>query len=104
MDISQFFTMTASVETFLGAGPNGDLYAAPVTVRGFLDDGVERDETGDTVQLVSRAKWYCALSDADKLPVDSRLTVNGRVAYVRAMRRRDASGFHGPSHTECDLR
>lgn len=104
MDISQFFTMTASVETYLGAGPNGDLYAAPAEVKGFLDDGVERDETGDTVQLVSRSKWYCALSDADKFPVDSRLTVNGRTAYVRAMRRRDASGFGGPSHTECDLR
>ena len=104
MDVSQFFTMTASVETFLGAGPNGDLYAAPVDVKGFLDDGVERDESGSTVQLVSRSKWYCALSDADKLPVDSCLVVNGRTAYVRAVRRRDASAFGGPSHTECDLR
>jgi hypothetical protein len=96
--------MTASVETHLGAGPNGDLYAAPVEVKGFLDDGVERDETGDTVQLVSRSKWYCALSDADKFPVDSRLTVNGRVAYVRAVRPRAHPMFEGVSHTECDLR
>jgi hypothetical protein len=104
VDVSQFFTTSATVETFTGSGPNGALYAAPVTVMGFLDDGVIRDETGSTVQLVSQSKFYCQLADAPKLTVDSRLTVNGRVCYVSKMRRRDADGFDGPSHTETDLR
>ena len=104
MDLTQFFGQTATVETYLGAGPTGDLYAAPVTVMGFLDDGVVREATDHGVQLVAQTKWYCALEDADTHTPGSRITVNGRVVYVAKMRRRDASSFDGPSHTECDLR
>lgn len=104
MDISQFFTQTATVETFLGAGPKGDLYAAPVTVSGFLDDGVvlEASERGE--QLVQRTKFYCDLTHADVFKPESRVTVNDRACQVNYVRRRDASGFGGPSHLEVDLR
>ena len=104
-DISRLFVHTASVETFLGSGPTGDLYAAPVTVKGFLDDGVMRQVVsgGGEVQ-VAQTKFYCALSDASKFTPESRVTVNSRVTQVNELHRRDADGFGGPSHTEVDLR
>ena len=104
MDLAPlFFTMTAQVEPFLGAGPAGDLYDDPVTVAGFLDDGVVLERTAQGEQLVSRTKWYCALSEAESFAPESRVTVNGRPWQVEAVRRRDASGFGGPSHLEVDL-
>jgi hypothetical protein len=105
MDLSMFFTMSADVETFLGSGPTGDRYAAPVTVKGFLDDGIVRQVgSGGAEVQVSQTKFYCALSDASKFTPESRVTVNGRPTQVNYVRRRDADGFGGPSHTEVDLR
>ena len=104
MNLNQFFGQSATVETYQGAGPTGDLYAAPVTVKGFLDDGVVRVESEHGVSLVSQAKWYCDLSNADLFTPDSRVTVNGVAVYVSKARRRDASSFDGPSHLEVDLR
>lgn len=105
MDIgSLFFTTTATVEPYAGAGPTGDLYGAPQTVRGFLDDGlVLREQTERGEELVSRTKFYTDLGNAALFPNQSRVTVNGKVAQVTAARRRDASGFGGPSHLEVDL-
>lgn len=98
-----FFTMPATVEPFLGAGPSGDLYGAAVTVLGFLDDGVVLEDTGRGEQLVARTKFYCSLSQVDNFPTESRVTVNGRELQVNYVRRRDASAFDGPSHLEVDL-
>lgn len=98
-----FFTMTATVEPFLGAGPAGDEYGATVEVLGFLDDGVVLEQTGRGEQLVSRTKFYCDLTHADKFPTESKVSVNGRDMQVSFVRRRDASGFGGPSHLEVDL-
>jgi hypothetical protein len=101
--IHALFTMTATVEPFLGAGPNGDEYGSAVTVRGFLDDGdvLVRGSQGE--QLVSTAKFYCDLSWADVFTNESRVTVNGDEDQVTKVRRRDADGFGGPSHLEIDL-
>lgn len=101
--VEQFFTMPATVEPFLGAGPRGDLYGSAVTVMGFLDDGVVLEETGRGEQLVARTKFYCALSEAARFLPESRVSVNGRQLQVNNVRRRDASGFCGPSHLEVDL-
>lgn len=98
-----FFTMPASVETFQGAGPDGDLYAAPATVMGFLDDGVVLEDTGRGEQLVAKTKFYCRLSEVAAFTPESRVTVNGRALQVNYVRRRDASAFGGPSHLEVDL-
>lgn len=95
--------MSAEVEPFLGAGPAGDLYDTPVTVEGFLDDGTVLEQTASGEQLVARTKWYCDLSEVTHFLPESRVTVNGRVLQVGQVRRRDASGFGGPSHLEVDL-
>ena len=104
-DISRMFVHTADVETFLGSGPTGDRYAAPVTVKGFLDDGIVRQVgSGGAEVQVAQTKWYCDLSEAWRFVPESRVTVNGRPTQVNYVRRRDADGFGGPSHTEVDLR
>lgn len=103
MGIEALFTMPALVETFQGAGPSGDLYDTAVTIMGFLDDGDVLVRGAQGEQLVSTAKFYCALSAADVFTNESRVTVNGDAHQVTQVRRRDASGFGGPSHLEIDL-
>jgi len=103
--VNVLFTVhTATVETFTGAGPSGDTYSAPVTVRGFLDDGLVRVQSGTGEQLVQKSVFYAALSDADKFTPESRVTVNGRAVQVSEIRRRDGGPLFGPiEHVEVDL-
>jgi hypothetical protein len=101
--IAAFFVHTATVETFTGAGPTGDTYAAPVEVKGFLDDGVVRVQSASGEQLVQKAIFYAALSDAGKFTPESRITVNGRASQVTAIRRRDSGVLGLPDHCEVDL-
>ena len=101
--ISAFFIHTATVETFTGAGPTGDTYAAPVDVKGFLDDGVVLVQSGAGEQLVQKSIFYAALADADKFVPESRIAVNGRDAQVSAVRRRDGGTLGLPDHIEVDL-
>ena len=101
--LSVLFVHTASVETWLGAGAYGDTYAAPVSVAGLLDDGVVLVRTGTSEQLEQKSIFYAALSDAAKFVPDSRVTVNGRAAWVSAVRRRDGGSLGLPDHVEVDL-
>ena len=101
--LSAFFIHTASVETFTGAGAYGDTYAAARDVKGFLDDGVVLVRTGTSEQLEQKSIFYAALSDAAKLVAGSRVTVNGRGAWVSAIRRRDGGSLGLPDHIETDL-
>jgi hypothetical protein len=101
--LALLFIHTASVETFLGTGAYGDTYAAPVTVQGFLDDGVVLVRTGTSEQLEQKSIFYAALSDAAVFVPDSRVTVNGRVAWVASVRRRDGGTLGLPDHVEVDL-
>ena len=101
--LAAFFVHTATVETFTGTGAYGDTYAAPVTVAGFLDDGVVLVRTGTSEQLVQKSIFYAALSDAAKFPPQSRVTVNGRIAFVSETRRRDGGALGLPDHVEVDL-
>jgi len=101
--ISVFFIHTAVVETFIGTGAYGDTYAAARDVKGFLDDGVVLVRTGTSEQLEQKSIFYAALSDADKFVPQSRITVNGRVALVSTIRRRDGGSLGLPDHIEIDL-
>lgn len=105
MDLgSLFFTMTATVEPYLGAGPTGDLYGPGQECQGFLDEGEQVVNGAAGQVVVVQTKWYTALADADLYATDTRVSVNGRVGYVARVNRRDASGFGGPSHLEVTLR
>jgi len=98
-----FWIHTATVETFTGAGPTGDTYAAPVDVKGFLDDGVVLVQSAAGEQLVQKSIFYAALADAAVFVPESRIAVNGRHAQVSTVRRRDGGTLGLPDHCEVDL-
>lgn len=101
--IAAFWVHTATVETFTGAGPTGDTYAASVVLEGFLDDGVVLVRTSAGEQLVQKTIWFGPLADADKFVPESRVTVDGRPSQVSAIRRRDSGTLGLPDHIEVDL-
>ena len=92
---------TASVETFTGATPTGDGYAATVEVQGFLDDGtlLSRDPGGE--QIVAKSVFYTDLANVAVFAPESRVTCNGRQMQVTQVHRRDGGSILAPvSHLE----
>jgi hypothetical protein len=107
--ISVFWVHTATVETFTGAGPTGDTYAAPVSVKGFLDDGVVLVQSGAGEQLVQKSIFYAPLTftvagvqyvSRDVFLPESQVTVNGKVAQVSETHLRDGGSLGLPDHIE----
>lgn len=102
--LPELFVHTATVETYLGAGAQGDMYGAPVTVKGYLDDGLVRVQGAGGEQLVQKATFYASAADAAKFAPESRVTVNGRASQVTQVRRREAGAmFASLAHVEVDL-
>jgi hypothetical protein len=108
-EIAAFWVHTATVETFLGAGPRGDTYAPPVTVMGFLDDGVVLVQSGAGEQLVQKSIFYGPLTfthegvqylSRDVFVAESQVTVNGKVAQVSETHLRDGASLGLPDHIE----
>lgn len=99
-----FLVGSATVETFTGPGPEGDTYAAPVTVSGFFDEGTVRAQGSFGEELVESTRWYGPPEDYDKFVPESRVTVNDRVSQVTKRRRREAGGLFVPvAHVEVEL-
>lgn len=102
--IQSLFVHTATVETYSGVTPTGDGYGDPVTVKGFLDDGIVRQQGSDGEQLVQKSVWYGPITDAAVFVPESRVTVNGRASQVTAVRRREGGSLFAPvAHIEVDL-
>lgn len=101
--LSIFWIHTVPVQTFQGAGPTGDTYAASVDCHGFLDDGVVRVQGPTGEQLVQKSIWYGPLSDAPLFVLESRLVINGRSCQVTALRRRDGGTLGLPDHIEVEF-
>jgi hypothetical protein len=101
-DITDFFVHTVSVETKLGAGAAGDVYAAPKTITGYLDGKTQIVRNTDGEQVVSQSMFYCSLADGVLFPPDSRVTAAGRKAQVIGVNQLDVNGmadFAGVEHT-----
>ncbi len=94
---------TVQVETLLGSGPYGDSYAAPVTVKCFRDDKrqIVRGANGD--EVVSEVTLYARLAATATFQPDSRVTWDGRTAYVVSLARRDDAGMGAWQHIEVNL-
>lgn len=93
---------TVTVEAWEGRGPYGDTYAAPTTVRCFLDEQTRmvRDAAGE--QVTSSSTFY-ARPDAI-CPAKSRVTLpSGRTTTAIAAYRRDGGGLPTPDHVEVQL-
>lgn len=102
-NVDLLFMHAATVEKYLGSGPTGPSYAAPVTLSGLLDDGLEQTPEAGGVQLVSKTTFYTDLANADVVPVNSRLTCNGRKMIVTQVRRRDGGWLLGAAtHLEVE--
>jgi hypothetical protein len=101
--ISMFFVHTASVETLAGSGAYGDVYAAPVTVPCFADDGnhLVRATTGE--EVVSSTAIYAPIANQSAFTVNTRVTVNGRVATVISVNARTSGALGLPDHVEVHL-
>lgn len=102
--IGRFWVHTASVRTRLGTGATGDVYAAPVDVKGFLDFDQNLSITAQSEQYTSGTRWYCALADADKFTLGSEVTANGHAGQVVSVERHASGSLNLPDHLEVVLR
>ena len=95
-------THTMVVEPLLGRYSHGPQYGPAVTYRCFLDDGTSLQLSREGVEVVSTARVYLQLSA--NVPLDSRVTVNGRERTVIDIKRRDGKGLGTPDHLEVILK
>lgn len=101
--IEDFYVHTITVETLLGTGPYGDVFAAPVTVTGFLD-GVRRlvrNSTGE--QVVSESTFYTTPDKSGLFTPDSRVTADGAVSRVIKVNLNDSGPPGLPDHLAVTL-
>lgn len=102
--LSSLMTQSVTVETFAGTGPRGPVYAAPVTVTGFLDDGLVRAKESGGIEVIAKSTLFTDIANASLLTDNSRVTANGVVHTVSAARRREGGPLlAGVAHLEVDL-
>ena len=102
--LGAFKVHTAVVETYTGATPTGDGYAAPVTVQGFYDDGLVRVQSAQGEQLVQKSRFFTDVANHSLFTPESRFTINGRSSQVTVVHRREAgSTWAQVAHIEVEL-
>lgn len=89
---------TIIIEPYTGMSATGPLFDPPVTVRSFNADRRRfiRDTAGN--QAVSSTTSYCPPGTV--APVQSRVTVNGRITTVMQRLVHDGGGLPTPDHVE----
>jgi len=103
-DIASFFVHQATVETFMGAGAVGDVFASPVVDTGFLEGATKliRDQTGQ--QVIAFSTWYTTVANASHYVPDSRFTdPNGRKSRVITVNVNDSGVLGLPDHVAVSL-
>lgn len=102
-DLDEFYVHTVSVQTFQGSGAQGDVYAAPVSVPGWLEDKrrIVRDKDGQ--EVVSSSMFACDGTHLAKFTPDSKVTVNGRTAFVIGVGNYTSGALELPDHLQIDL-
>jgi hypothetical protein len=109
-----FFTIhTFVVETFLGAGASGNVYAAAVTVPCFSDDARRLVRNKDGEQVISESILYTYLENAPLFTPGTRVTVlsdadtdeldPSRAALVTRVTAYDAGTLSLPEHVAVTL-
>ena len=102
--LNTFKVHTATVETYTGATPTGDGYAAPVTVQGFYDDGLVRVQSAQGEQLMQKSRFFTDVAQLPKFTPESRFTINGRSSQVTVVHRREAGTMWAlVEHIEVEL-
>lgn len=93
-----------TVEAKQGEGPYGETYAAPVTVKCFLEQKTRLVRSAEGDEVVSSSTVYCQLDALTKPPPKSRVTLpDGTVTKVILAHRNDGGGLPTPDHFEIQL-
>lgn len=93
---------TVTVEAYQGDSAYGPRYAAPVTVRCFVEEQTRAVRNHEGEEVISSSTFYAPL--ATVCPAESRVTLpTGRVTTVIAALRRDGGGLPTPDHLEVQL-
>lgn len=101
--IARLFTQSVSVETLTGSGAYGDTYASPATVACFISDKTKLTRDSHAQEVVSTTTLYAPLSAVSQFAPGSRVTVNGRTAYVITCARQDSAGPARIHHAAVEL-
>lgn len=96
-----FLTHTITVEPYAGPTPYGPSYGAPVTVSCRVEDETQMVLDANGVEVVSSSKVFCD-SDVD-IPVESRVTVDGRTTRVLSVLDLSTGGLSTMDHLEVAL-
>lgn len=120
-DFDEFFVHTAKVETYLGEGSNGAVYAAPVILSPgdnppngvFADDSrkLVRNATGE--QVISETTLYTSIDNVRLFTAKSRVTMMSdpdgdditppRAALVIKVNANDSGALDLPDHLAVSL-
>lgn len=97
----QLLRHTVRIEPYEGEAGTGPVYGAPVDVPCFREDGrkLVRNQLGE--QVVSESTVYCLPGTV--APPESRVTVNGRTAFVIIAKDRDSGTAQPLDHVEVAL-
>lgn len=98
---AQWKTHKITVEAYTGSGAHGPTFAAPAQVHCLVEEEVQlvRDNTG--AEVVSSTVVFC---DPDVVvPVESRVTVNGRTSSVLHRAEHTSGGRSRWDHVEVFL-
>lgn len=106
--IARWFVHTITVETYLGSGGYGPMFAAPVTLAPpngcWVDNSRRTVRNKDGVQVVSETTVATAAANAALFTPDSRVTVNGVVSSVIKTNTGDSGPLGLPTdHLEVNL-
>lgn len=102
-DLADFWVHTVTVETYTGTGDNGDNFADPVDVQGFMDGGTKviRNTSGELV--ATAAPFYAPVTTADLFVANSRVTYLGKQSRVFAVTVHSSGDLDLPDHVEVTL-
>lgn len=108
--IARLFNQSVSVETRTGAGAYGDVFATATSVPCFISEQTRLVRDQSAAEVVSTTTLYAPLTAspaatpaAGQFAPGSRVTVNGRVAFVISTARQDSAGPARIHHTAVHL-
>ena len=99
--LAKFWIHQVTVTPYLGTGTDGaDVWGAPVTVAGWLQDDTKLVQSVDASELVSAgALFMCDVSNAGAFPLGSKVQLPMRVAHVIGVNTNDSGPLGLPDHT-----
>lgn len=104
--LADWWVHQVTVKRRAGSGAYGDVYDAPQTLTGMVDDSTRLVTNAQGEQVASSARVFLPAATAD-IPLDSQVTLPatfaGRTTRVIAASRHDAGAQPTPNHLEIAL-